>query len=437
MKRSIGLAMLVIALAGFATLAGAQTASASEPRYTVINLGTLGGSVGDGYGGPTDNGWVSGDSSLTGDLTEHAALWRPDTTGKYVSTDLGSLGGMNSSTGWPQKNNRGLIVGTAQISELDPLQEGWGAAFGCPSANPCTGWQSLVVGFVWQNGALTGVPTLGGNNSAAAGVNNLGQVVGYAETAHRDSRCVPPQVLDIRGVLWGPQKGQIQELRPYPGDVLAVAIGINDHGDVVGLSGTCGVPVYNTALAVHALVWRNGSVSALPSLGGVMNNAAFAINESGQIVGISDPTGDATTYAVLWQNGRITNLGALPGDVTSVAYDINAQGQVVGVSCDASFNCRAVLWNHGAPIDLNSLISPGSPLYLTFGGGINDRGEISGTAVLKSNPNEQPAFLAIPAPAAQIAGDSARKMILPENVRGSLRRRLRLGHPGDRATAQQ
>ncbi len=160
-----------------------------------------------------------------------------------------------------------------------------------------------------------------------------------------------------------------------------------------------------------------------------MNNAAFAINNAGQIAGISDPAGDATTYAVLWQNGGITHLGVLPGDVSSVANDINAQGQVVGVSCDANFNCRAFLWDHGVMMDLNSLIPPDSPLYLTFGGGINDRGEIAGTAVLKSNPNEQPAFLAVPAPAAQIAGDSAQKIILPENIRASLQRRLRLGRP--------
>ena len=160
-----------------------------------------------------------------------------------------------------------------------------------------------------------------------------------------------------------------------------------------------------------------------------MNNAAIAINNSGQIAGISDPPGDATTYAVLWQNGAITNLGVLPGDVLSVANDINAQGQVVGVSCDAEGDCRAFLWDHGVMMDLNSLIPPDSPLDLTYASGINDQGEIAGYAVLKSNTNEQPGFLAIPAPAAQIAGDSAQKMILPENIRASLQRRLRLGRP--------
>jgi probable HAF family extracellular repeat protein len=259
-------------------------------------------------------------------------------------------------------------------------------------------------------------------------------VVGWAETATKDKRCVPPQQLDIKAVVYGPRGEVQQQLPAFPGDVLSAAIAINDDGDVVGVSGSCAVPdeVNIPAVARHAVVWRNGSVFSLPGLGDVMNNYPIVINNAGQIAGISDPPGDQTTHAVLWQNGAMTNLGALPGDVTSVANDINAQGQV-GVSCDANFNCRAFLWDHGVMMDLNSLIPPDSPLYLYYGVGINDRGEIAGTAFLKSNPNEQPAFLAIPAPAPQIAGDSAQKAVLPENIRASLQRRLRLGRP----TAQQ
>jgi hypothetical protein len=87
-------------------------------------------------------------------------------------------------------------------------------------------------------------------------------------------------------------------------------------------------------------------------------------------------------------------------------------------------------------IDLNSLIPTSSPLHLTSAEGINDFGEIAGTAYDPST-GEAPAFLAIPAPAAQIAGDSVKKMILPANVRASLQRRLRLGHFGGARTAQQ
>ena len=437
MKRSIGLAMVVIAFgavasAGFAAPAEAQTVSGSWPHYTVINLGTLGGSQSNGYGGVTDSGWVSGDSYLPGDQSEHALVWRRDVMGKFVITDLGTVGGANSSAPFPQKNTRGLIVGQAQGSQPDPLREWWGVAYVCNTPTGlCTGYQNLQFGFRWQDGVMTALPTLGGNNSSAFGDNNLGQAVGFAETAAKDPRCVPPQVLDIKAVVYGP-RGEVQQILPaFPGDEAAYAVGINDNGDVVGLSGGCGVPDYANlpAAARHAVVWRNGRVFDLGGLGGLMNNAAFVINNAGQIVGTSDPIGDTTTYAVLWQNGAITNLGTLPGDVSSVTADINASGQVVGSSCDVNFNCRAFLWDRGVMIDLNSLVPLGSPLYLTSAEGINDRGEIAGTAVLKSNPNEAPAFLAIPAPAAEIAGDSAQKMILPENIRASLQRRLRLGRP--------
>ena len=55
----------------------------------------------------------------------------------------------------------------------------------------------------------------------------------------------------------------------------------------------------------------------------------------------------------------------------------------------------------------------------------------------RATPTRPPAFLALPAPAAQIAGDSARKIILPEAIRASLQRRLRLRHFGDRLTTQR
>ena len=450
MKRSIGTAMLVIALTGFATLAEAQTASA-PPHYTVINLGTLGGSQSNGYGGVTNDGWVSGDSYLPGDTTEHAVLWRPPYTQNGAMIDLGTLGGLNSGTAWPQKNTHGLIVGTAQGSKPDPLGEYWNVAGVCVTSDGhCTGYQNLEFGFRWQNGVRTELPPLCdrnkcGNNSSATGDNNLGQVVGLAETGAKDPMCPTsptnqpnqPQQLVIHAVVWGP-RGEVQkQLLPLEakGDDLSAALGINDNGDVVGLSGTCGTPD-TYALGVHAVLWRNGSVSDLGGLGGAMNNAAIAINNAGQIAGISDPPGDTTTHAVLWQNGAMIDLGTLPGDVLSMSQDINAQGEVVGLSCDANGNCRAFLWDHGMMIDLNSLVPLSSPLYLYQAEG-NDFGEITGSAFPKGNPQGSLAFLAIPSPTGQIAGDSVRRINLPENIRASLQRRLRLGHFGDRATAQQ
>jgi probable HAF family extracellular repeat protein len=350
MKRSIGTAMLVIALTGFATLAEAQKVSAPLPHYTVINLGTLGGSVADGYGGVTKNGWVSGDSFLKGDATEHAFVWRDG-----VMTDLGTLGGPNSGVGFPIKNNHGLIVGGAQGPNIDPEQ--WGSGYDCFPTAPyvCTGYQYQQFGFLWQNGVMTQLPTLGGKNSDAGGVNNRRQVAGIAETATVApiGVCSPPQVLEYKAVVYDGPRGVVQQILPeFPGDAAAEALAINDDGDVVGLSGGCGVPDAFSIFgqARHAVLWRHGSVFDLGGFGGVMNNSALAINNAGQIVGISDPTGDATTYGFLWQKGVMTPLYPLPGDVSSMANDINARGQVVGVSCDVNGNCRAVLsWRDDGP----------------------------------------------------------------------------------------
>jgi hypothetical protein len=106
-------------------------------------------------------------------------------------------------------------------------------------------------------------------------------------------------------------------------------------------------------------------------------------------------------------------------------------------SFDANFNCRAFLWEKGGGmIDLNSLISSGSQLYLTDAEGINDQGEIAGTA-FDPITGDTPAYLAVIAPAGQIAGDSAQKINLPANIRASLQRRLRPGRLGGGPTTQQ
>lgn len=407
-------------------------------HYSVINLGTLGGTGSNGFGGVNNRGWVTGDANLAGDQNEHAVLWRDG-----VITDLGTLGGPNSSVPMPVKDGRGFVVGVAQIAEVDPLGELWGATFVCTPSVSCQGWQNLLRGFVWKNGVMTALPTLGGNNSGALGVNNRGQVVGAAETANQDPNCVPPQVLDIEAVVWGPNPGQIEVLPVFPGDSVAAASAINDHGQVVGTSGPCQFGLASR----HAVLWQHDTVTDLGSLGGMMSNGAYAINNRGQVVGQSDLPGDTVTHAFFWQNGVMTDLGTLPGDSNSIAYDINDKGQVVGVSCDVNFNCRPFLWDDGVMTDLNTLIPPNSPLYLTFGSGINDLGEITGSACVLFNgacTSEVPAFLAVPCddahasyegcadgatgapPAAQAIGQRS-SIILPEGIRQHLQRQRGFG----------
>jgi probable HAF family extracellular repeat protein len=428
----------------------AQSAKAIQVHYSVINLGTLGGSASNGYGGPNDRGWVTGDANLAGDQNEHAFLWRDG-----VMTDLGTLGGPNSSVASPVKDEIGLIVGFAQTATVDPFGEFWGATYFCTALN-CLGWQYLQRGFVWHDGVMTALPTLGGNNDGALGANNLGQVVGVAETAMQDSNCIsavpgilPRQQLDFSAVIWGPEPGQIQVLPAFPDDSVAAALAINDNGQVVGTSGVCEQPGF-LAFGRHAVLWQHGTVTDLGTLGGMMFNAGNAINNKGQVVGQSDLPGDTATHAFFWQNDKgMIDLGTLPTpnpisgmpDSISIANDINEKGQVVGASCDANFNCRPFLWENGVMKDLNKLID--SSLYLTFGSGINNRGEITGSA-FDPNTGIAPAFLAIPCdeshasyegcadstagPAAAAQAVSERpRVILPEGVRGQLQKRRGLG----------
>jgi len=116
----------ITAMAVFATLAiparlAAQDRHGQEKRhvrYTVINLGTLGGSFAEANG-ISRRGWVTGFSSLPGDQSFHATLWTKD---KGLQ-DLGTLGGLNSSVNFPVKDNRGLIAGASDTSSADPFNE--------------------------------------------------------------------------------------------------------------------------------------------------------------------------------------------------------------------------------------------------------------------------------------------------------------------------
>jgi probable HAF family extracellular repeat protein len=408
-------------LVGLAPIGRAQEESAAKVYYTVTNLGTLGGTLGSSADSVNDRGWVAGVANVTGDTAEHAALWL-----NGAVTDLGTLGGSNSNVDLPVKNDAGFIAGFAQTSTVDPLGETF-CTFSCsPTGAPCQGTDHSCRGFVWKNGQMMPLGTLGGNNSAATGMNNRGLVVGLAENGTHDANCTPPQVLDYEAAIWDAREGTIHSLPALPGDVTGAAIGVNDNDQVVGGSGMCGGGPGIYPVFLHAVLWQEGTVTDLGSLGGVLNNAANAINNQGQVAGASDLTGDNTGHAFVWQNSVMTDLGTLPGDFSSAALSINDAGQVVGQSCDVNSNCRAFLWQNGVMTDLNTLTTPASSLYLVEANDINSQGEIVGLGVDRNG--EPLAFQAVPAGGTsteQSNGNSVPRVTLPENVRKLLQRRMR------------
>jgi len=219
----------------------------------------------------------------------------------------------------------------------------------------------------------------------------------------------------------------MQELPPLPGDSTSAATAINDRGQVVGISGDCGVAVGSVS-AKHAVLWENGIPTDLGNIGGDAWNTPTAINNHGVIVGFANTApGTARTFqAFIWtQADGMKSLGKFPGDLRSEALSINEKGQIVGLSRGGPFVFRAFLWQDGTLTDMNSLTVPGSP-FLLFAGDIDQQGHIVGEA-LDLNTGDAPGFIATPVPpGAAVSSAIEGPQNLPENVRRQIERRVGL-----------
>jgi probable HAF family extracellular repeat protein len=298
-----------------------------------------------------------------------------------LNIDLGTLGGKNSWINYGGINDRGEAVGLAETSVPDPDGEDI-CAFGTKlTCRP----------FLWRHGHMMALPTLGGNNGQATAINNRGQIVGISETTVQDSGCPPSKPGKIISpAFW--EKGEVRPLPTVDSDPDGFVQGINDQGQAVGSSGTC------TSIAIHAVLWENGTAFPLPDLGRA-GNAAYAINDHGQIVGYVQSADGTTIFAAIWQNGGVTNLHTLPGDFAAFATGINNRGQVVGNTFDSHFNwSHGFIWQNDVMTDLNTLIPADSNLFVIAASNINERGQISGMATVLTGPDTGNihAFLATP-----------------------------------------
>jgi probable HAF family extracellular repeat protein len=404
-QKQISYMCVIVLIAAGCGAALAQTQAKAKPKvqYQVSNLASLGGTSGGGNS-INDQSWVAGYSRLP-DRNRHATLWRNGSL-----TDLDTLGGPNSSVTWNVKNTAGIIVGISQTLAPEPLGENWSSANFYSTPNN-VGYINL--GFVWEGGPMRGLPNFpGGNNGFATGANNLGQVVGWAENGVHDPTCCCQsepghQVLQFRPAVWtlGPPD-QIHELPLIPGDTSGAATAINDNGQIVGISGICDQAV-GRHTAKHAVLWENGGVTDIGNLGAQWWNTPTAINQHGDVVGFAgDPAfvEGNPLHAFIWtKDNGIKALkplrGRVPEHVDSEAYGINEARQVVGVSCDADqVDCRAVIWDHGVyPTDLNDPdLKGGYSAHLETAKDINDSGEITGRAIIDPVTGARTAYLAVP-----------------------------------------
>ena len=241
----------------------------------IIDLGTFGGTlsyanaindrgqvVGFALNGQPD-AFITGHSDFdgeceTGDVSSQmrAFVWEEG----HGLRDLGTLGGPDSCAEFI--NQRGQIAGHSFTSYTP------NGNTGIPSFEP----------FIWTNGKMTGLGSLGGTEGHADSINNRGQVSGVSNLAGDQTQ---------HAFLWS--DGIMQDLTPandwsYPE-------GLNDNGDVVGA-------VFNVDGSQFAFLWTAGTLINLGICG-----EALSINSQRQVVGHADECAGSESHAFLWEKG--------------------------------------------------------------------------------------------------------------------------------------
>jgi probable HAF family extracellular repeat protein len=305
------------------------------PMYTLIDLGPAESS-------PTNEidyanaisgiGQVAGYGD-TGDLSFHVRIYLNNSV-----QDLGVLAGYNSSYAYGI-NNKGQVVGYADDITGNNLRA-----------------------FLYKDGTMYNLGTLGGNYSLAYGINTKGQIIGYSATAVDSNN----QTSEHAFLYENGSMNDINSLLNSTGGE-SHAYGINNKGDITG-----------TMMSGNAFLYSGGGVQDLGTLGG-SGSSGSGINDNDQVAGYSYLV-NGSYHAFLYSDGLMKDLGSL-SSYPSYANGINNSGQVVGYSWPDPYYPHAFLYSNGTMYDLNDLVvAKNQTVSLRQATAINDVGEIVGYA---------------------------------------------------------
>jgi probable HAF family extracellular repeat protein len=256
-----------------------------------------------------------------------------------VMNPLPTLGGNNG--GVNMINRWGTAVGFAETSVPDPA---------CPAPQ--------VLHFmpaVWRDSKAHSLPTYPGDpDGLALAINDRGQIVGSSGTC----TTFQPTLINLMGVhpiMW--ENGKPVDLGNLGGTTGAaggnIAWNLNNRGQVIGVSDLAGDTTF------HAFLWTKATgMQDLGTLPGDVNSTGSGINDAGDIVGLSLDQ-DFNGRAFLWHNGRMTDLNTLISAHSSVflfsGCSINDRGQITGLGVTSAGEFHSYLltptdeWSESTP----------------------------------------------------------------------------------------
>ena len=258
----------------------------------IIDLGTFGGTlsyanalndrgqvVGFALNGKADS-FITASSDFdvncgTGDVPGQmrAFVWQE---GRGLRA-LGTLGGPDSCAKYI--NQRGQIAGHSFTSYTP------NGTTGIPTFEP----------FIWANGTMTGLGSLGGTEGHANSINSRGQIAGVSNLAGDQTQ---------HAFFWS--QGVMRDLTPASD--FSYPEGINDKGEVVGA-------IWNADGTQFAFLWTDGALINLGICG-----EPLSINAASQVVGHADECAGSGSYAFLWEkDGPAIDLNTLVTPGSGVA----------------------------------------------------------------------------------------------------------------------
>jgi probable HAF family extracellular repeat protein len=331
---------------------------------TLIDLGALPGKNGSavfqinraGVGvGLSGTGAID---PVTGYPAEHAVLFQHGTV-----TDLGTLPGGHESFAL-SINARGEVAGFANN--------------GVPDPHSFFAWGTQTHSFIWQDGVMHDIGTLGGPDALMNNMNARGQIAGDSYTNDTPNPVTGVPTTDP--FLW--TYGHMRDLGTL-GGTQSVTYWLNDTGEVVGQDNVAGDQSF------HPYLWDGHQLRDLGTLGGTFGAANY-ISDGGTAVGWTTLPGDNTAHAFVWRNGVMTDLTGAASSQCTVAAAINSGGTIVGGTCAED---DALVWMNDHQYDLNT-IDGTTGVTLTNAQGVNDRGQI--VAIGHLTNGDQHVFLLTP-----------------------------------------